>query len=116
MNYIAELAYARGVAEVARQEAKKARIHTQPLAPELAKILQEHKPMEYAECMRRVAAIKETIPALDAAVEAAEAALAPIEKRACWKCGGTGRYAGATNATRRGVPYCFRCDGHGTIR
>jgi hypothetical protein len=86
----------------------------EPMSPELHQMFVTHKPLEYAECLRKVADILATIPALREALEQAEQALAPLEDAACWKCHGTGQYAGATNARRRGVPYCFDCDGHGT--
>lgn len=112
-DFITRLANARGVVSQARKELATAELHCQPISADLVQIFLEHKPVEYAQCLRRVADIAATLPALRTAVVDAEVALAPIEKLACHRCSGTGRYDGPTNATRRGVPYCFYCDGHG---
>ena len=113
MSFIIELATARGIAAQARKALDTALMQVKPLNPEVHDLFVT-KPEMYAKCLRQQADIMDTLPVLRAAVTEAEAALAPVEAKACWKCGGTGRYAGPTNATRRGVPYCFKCDGNGT--
>jgi uncharacterized protein HemY len=87
--------------------------HVQPPTPDLHKLFLD-RPESYAKALRQMADILDSLPALRDAAAAADEALKPLEEQACWKCHGTGEYAGATNARRRGVPYCFDCDGHGT--
>lgn len=94
---------------LARRELRTAQLHTKPLDPELAALLRERRPAEYAECEAKVAAILATIPALQATVDA-------LEAQACGRCNGSGDYSGPTNATRRGRPYCFACNGTGQLR
>jgi hypothetical protein len=114
MNYIATLAAARGTLAAAREELRLAELHVQPLRPDLLELFQT-KPDVFKTYQERVAAIEATLPALRSAVATAEVALEPLQAKACWKCDGTGRYNAPTRAMRKGVPYCFKCDGHGTL-
>lgn len=114
MTYIAKLAAAHHASNVARSALDKATRQVQPPSNEMHALFME-RPEAYSKCLHEMAEIMATLPALRAALVEAEAVLAPLQEMACHRCDGTGRYTGATSATRRGVPYCFKCNGQGTI-
>lgn len=116
MSYITALADARKAETLAAHALTTALKHVQPPTPEVHELFVNRDPSAYAKALRKMADILETIPALRTAAQSALDALSELEKQACHRCNGTGRYSGPTNATRRGVPYCFYCDGHGTKR
>lgn len=79
---------------------------TTPIDPATAKQLQEWNPTRYQQCLDQVALIETAIPHLTAIYTT-------LHDRACWRCAGTGAYGGASGYHRRGVKYCFRCNGRG---
>lgn len=115
ITFPARIAAARHTLTAARAERDKVLAQVKPLSPEMHAVFVT-KPEDYAKCLRRQADLMDTLPALHAAVTTAEQALSPLEKRACWKCRGTGTYTAPTSAYRRGVPYCFDCNGAGHTR
>lgn len=76
----------------------------------------ERDPAGWANVLRKVADLIETLPELRAQADAARKALAELEPHACHRCSGTGTYGGPSNATRRGHAYCFYCNGTGDGR
>lgn len=113
MSFIARLAAARAADAAARKALADAHRHVEPNSLGLHKSLIEFSPVQYADALRKVADIMESIPALAAAAAEARAALRPLEDRACYKCNGSGNYNAPTRAYRQGRPYCFKCDGKG---
>lgn len=99
MSFITDLA-------AARKAYYDAVTWTKPLDPETAATLREWSPVKYAEMEDKVAAIAATLPALRAAYET-------LDDQACGRCSGTGEYGGASRYTRRGLRFCFDCNGHG---
>lgn len=93
----------------ARKALDTAERHTRPLPDDLTAELAARYPERYAKAEREVAEIAATLPALRAEVDA-------LAERACHRCLGTGVYGGPTNARRRGVAYCFYCNGTGEAR
>lgn len=92
----------------AYQALKTAKAQTQPLDAELTARLLAHCGQERMDRMNaEVAAIAATIPALQAEYDRLDALV-------CSRCSGSGVYSGPSNATRRGVAYCFYCNGVGT--
>ena len=112
MTYVVNLSKARNAVSQARTALDKATSHVAPPTPEMHALFMQ-RPEAYAECLRKMADILATIPSLRESLKSSEAILAELEKVACYRCNGSGRYEGPTNATRKGVPYCFYCDGHG---
>jgi mono/diheme cytochrome c family protein len=113
--YTTALAAARAADRDASKALAIALKHVEPLTADLHTLFLT-RPAAYAECLRKMAAILDTLPALRADAAAAAAALASLDAQACWTCHGTGRYEGPTNARRRGVPYCFDCGGDGRAK
>lgn len=111
-TFVAQLATARKAASDARKALDTAHKHVEPPTAELHALFLT-RPAQYAECLRKMADIVATLPALTAAAEQSAAALAALEERACWKCSGTGEYSAPTRAYRQGKPYCFTCNGTG---
>lgn len=107
-----QLATARKAASDAREALATARKHVEPPSADLHALFLT-MPGKYAECLRKMADIVETLPALTQASEQADAAQAALEKLACYKCNGTGVYTAPTRAHRDGKPYCFTCNGTG---
>lgn len=99
MSFIADLA-------AARKAYYDAVNWTKPLDAETAALLQARYPEKYAETEAKVAAIAATLPALRAAYEA-------LDDQACGRCSGTGEYGGASRYTRKGLRFCFDCNGRG---
>lgn len=61
---------------------------------------------EFAELLEKVAAYEATCLRL-------KITLFEMEKKACYRCAGSGVYAGASRYFREGVKYCFSCKGSG---
>jgi hypothetical protein len=101
-TFPAQLTQARTVLDWAVKAAK-------PLPAELVEQLWAFDARRMTRCTFEVEMITRAIPHLRATFDA-------LDARACWKCSGTGVYSGATNARRRGVPYCFTCNGAGHTR
>lgn len=112
-TFVAQLANARVVAYAANQAVNDALKNCTLDAHFQRMALALKDPTSYATCLRKIAAIVETLPALRQAAAEAAAALAPLEERACRKCHGTGEYSAPTSAYRNGRPYCFKCNGTG---
>lgn len=94
--------------DAAYKALKTAKAQTKPLDEELLARLLAHCGQERIDRMHaEVAVIAATIPALQAEFDRLDALV-------CGRCNGTGVYSGPSNATRRGVAYCFYCNGVGT--
>lgn len=116
VTFAAQLAAARAAANAAHKALNDA-IANVTLTPEFQRLaLAERRTEMYATCLRAMADIVDTLPALRAAVADAEATVNPLALRACWKCSGTGEYRAPTSAYRNGKPYCFTCNGTGEGR
>lgn len=111
-TFVTEYAAADTAATAAHQALKTARKHVEPLSPELHALFLT-KPEQYATCLRKMADIVETIPALTAAAQAADAALEPLIARRCFYCHGTGMYQAPTSHYTDGKPQCWKCHGTG---
>ncbi len=83
------------------------------VSPELQELALERDPIAWADCLRRIARVAETLPGLRASVRECEATYEKLKERACDRCSGTGEYAGATRYTAGGRPACFDCEGRG---
>jgi hypothetical protein len=111
-TYITRLTAARTADRNARTALTQA-VKNITIDPAFQAIAIDRDPAGWAKTLRQMADIANTIPALRTAAAEAAAALTPLNAQACWKCEGTGQYSGPTNATRRGVAYCFTCNGRG---
>lgn len=112
-TYVSNLANARHTHNAAIKALVTAKMQSAPMAPELAEMAMQRNPQGYAECIAKMTAIAETIPALEAEVKATGEALAELEATACTRCMGTGEYGGASRYHRYGQKYCFGCNGKG---
>lgn len=88
-------------------------IESSTIDADLAALALRRDPAGWAKCLREIADIVDALPALRAAWKDALKTLSPLEAKACTRCNGTGQYNGPSSATRRGVAYCFGCDGRG---
>lgn len=77
-----------------------------PMDPATVEILRAKYPTEVAKAEHTITMLTNALPYLTAILN-------DLEARACWKCTGTGVYAGASGYTRNGAKYCFRCNGRG---
>lgn len=78
----------------------------------------QHDADSYAKCLRAIADIVATLPALAQAVTDTEASIAAfadavttLERDACCHCHGTGLYQAPTSHTQNGLPLCWKCGG-----
>lgn len=78
----------------------------QPLPPAMLAWARENSPANAALAEASVADAAEKLAA-------AQERLAELEACACQRCDGRGEYAGASRYQRRGVRFCFACDGSG---
>lgn len=109
-TFAAELAAADQAETRARKNLDDALRHVTPVTAELHELFLT-RPAEYANCLRKMADILDTIPALRTALADATAAADPLRARACAKCLGTGLYTAPTTHLQHGKPVCFRCGG-----
>ncbi len=111
-TFVTEYTAAIATATAAHKALETARKHVQPLTPDLHATFLT-KPDLYAECLRKMADILDTLPALEAADAAADAVVAKLADRACFHCHGTGLYQAPTSHYTQGRPVCWKCGGTG---
>lgn len=111
-TFVGQYAAARKAGADARAALDTAHKHLTPPTAEMHELFLT-VPGRYAECLRKMADIAESLPALIAAATAAADAETELADQACWYCRGTGEYSAPTSAYRNGKPYCFKCDGTG---
>jgi hypothetical protein len=84
--------------------------------PVIQSLALDRDPAGWAKVLTAAAEAAASLPALRTQAAAAAERVAVLAVHACGRCDGSGQYSGPTNATRRGVPYCFYCNGTGDAR
>lgn len=108
-----EFAAARTALVNAQKAYELALLHVTPMDRDVMHEMAKRNPIGYAKALRQMADIADTIPTLADTRKAAQDKVDELKPFACYRCDGTGLYAGPTNATRNGRPYCFYCNGTG---
>lgn len=111
-DYSDRLAAASAAKSAAIEALEKALRNVEPVTPENHTLFLS-RPTAYAECLRKMADIVASLPALRAAVADATSRADALAELACYQCSGTGDYQAPTSHLTRGRPLCWKCGGDG---